>query len=96
MDDLCDLYKNFHQFDDATIFTTPLDYSGCCQVMKTCPKVGHIKLKKHKVGFVKCSPCSDYERAVSGALTLSQREQRDIRHFNQFAETKAQYYKSKR
>ena len=53
---------------------------------------------KHKEGFAKCSICSDYERAISGALTLAQREQWDITYFNHVAETKrerAQYYKSR-
>ena len=91
------VYQHYHgySFKNGTALSSALDYSNCCQVWKTCPDLSHIKLMKHKEGFAKCSICSDYKRAISGALTLAQREQWDITYFNHVAETKrerAQYY----
>ena len=92
------IYQHYHSFENGTALSSALDYSSCCRVWKTCPDLSHIKLMKHKEGFAKCSICSDYERAISGALTLAQREQWDITYFNHVAETKrerAQSYKSR-
>jgi hypothetical protein len=92
------IYRSDTSFENESQIGSPLDYSSCCRVWKTCPDLAHIKLMKHKEGFAKCSLCSDYERAITGALTLAQREQWDTTYFNHIAETKrerAQYYKSR-
>ena len=93
------LYSHFQKFDNSTNLDQCISYPESCKVWKQSPELSHVKLmKSHKEGFAKCDLCKHYERAISGTLSVAQREWWDSKYFNHIAETKkehAQYYKTK-